>query len=129
MSQTVSSYKDLKFWQTAKQVSLLIAQLTKILPNERIVWIITDQVLRSSMSVGANIAEGFGKYRGKEYPRFMQMSLGSARETEYWLELLTEIYPKFSKEVDEILGYNTQTIKMLVITLKSLREKGQKIGN
>lgn len=122
MSQ-INSYKSLKFWQTAWKVSILTIQLVKKFPNERVVWIITDQVLRSSFSVGANIAEGFGKYKGKEYPRFIQMALGSARETEYWLELLLETYPKFSKEVAEIIDLNTQSIKMLIATLKTLRSK------
>ncbi len=89
----IGSYKELIFWQTAKQVSLLVALLIKKLPNEKSAWIISDQVLRSSFSVGANIAEGFGKFKGKEYSRFILMSLGSANETEYWLELLRDIYP------------------------------------
>lgn len=87
----VTTYKDLKFWQNAKTVSLLIVSLIRKFPNERAVWIISDQVLRSSFSVGANVAEGFGKYKSKEYPRFISMALGSANETEYWLELLKDI--------------------------------------
>lgn len=123
MNQNITSYKQLRFWQTAKEVSRLIIQLTRKLPNERIVWIITDQVLRSSFSVGACIAEGYGKYLGKEYPRFIQMSLGSARETEYWLELLEETYSDFSPQIKHILLLNEETIKMLIATLRTLRSK------
>ncbi len=123
MSQNLNSYKQLKFWQKAKEVSKLIIQLTKKLPNERVVWIITDQVLRSSFSVGACITEGYGKYLGKEYTRFIQMALGSARETEYWLELLEETYPKFSQQIKQILLLNEETIKMLIATLNTLRRK------
>ncbi|MEK7580912.1 MAG: four helix bundle protein [Patescibacteria group bacterium] len=86
-------------------------------------WIIADQLLRSSFSVGANIAEGFGKYKGKEYPRFIQIALGSARETEYWLELLVDINPKLKKEVQKIIDLNTQTVKMLISTLYTLKNK------
>jgi four helix bundle protein len=120
MNQKVSSYKELKFWELAKQVSLLVFRLIKKLPNERAIWIISDQVLRSAFSVGANIAEGFGKYKGKEYKRFIQMALGSARETEYWLEMLGEIYPRYSAEINKILALNEQVIKMLIATVKSL---------
>ncbi len=123
MNQIINSYKQLRFWQTAKEVSKLIIQLTRKLPNERIVWIITDQVLRSSFSIGACIAEGYGKYQGKEYPRYIQMSLGSARETEYWLELLEETYPNFSTQIKQIVLLNEETIKMLVATLNTLRNK------
>lgn len=120
---SLSSYKDLKFWQTSKEVSLLAIKLTKKFPNERIAWIVTDQLLRSSFSIGANIAEGFGKYKGKEYSRFIQISLGSARETEYWLELLIDIYPSLKEEINIILQKNSETIKMLIATLKSLSLK------
>lgn len=119
---SLSSYKDLRFWQTSKNVSLLVVKLVKKLPNERTSWVITDQLLRSSFSVGANITEGFGKYKGKEYARFIQVALGSARETEYWLELLKEIYPQLSNDMDKILLFNEETIKMLVATLKTLRK-------
>lgn len=119
--QKVTSYKDLIFWQRSKEVSLSVVIFTRKLPNERSSWVIIDQVTRSAFSVGANIAEGFGKYKSKEYPRFLQISLGSARETEYWLELLKDIYPNFSTEIDKIVSLNTETIKMLVVTLKKLR--------
>ncbi|OGY12328.1 MAG: hypothetical protein A3F61_00190 [Candidatus Blackburnbacteria bacterium RIFCSPHIGHO2_12_FULL_41_13b] len=102
-------------------MSLSVVKLTKQLSNERPAWIISDQIIRSCFSVGANIAEGFGKYRGKEYGRFLQMALGSARETEYWLELLSDIYPNLKPDIDNILLLNEETIKMLVATVRKLR--------
>lgn len=119
----IGSYKDLIFWQRAKQVSLLIVKLIRKLPNEKAAWVISDQILRSSFSVGANIAEGFGKYKGKEYSRFILISLGSANETEYWLELLRDLYSDLNQEIGEILSKNTEVIKMLTITVKKLRSK------
>lgn len=120
MSQN-TSYKDLIFWQRSKQVSLLIVKFVKKLPNDRSSNVIIGQLLRAAFSVGSNITEGYGRYKGKEYARFIQISLGSAREVEYWLELLKDIYPNFSNDADEILSLNTETIKMLVMTLKKLR--------
>lgn len=113
-------YKELKFWQSSREVSLLVVKLIKKLPKERVFWIIADQVLRSSFSVGANITEGYGKYKGKEYARFLSMALGSANETEYWLELLRDILPVMSSEIEMVLSKNTETIKMLSATLKKL---------
>lgn len=123
------TYKDLKFWQTARRTSLLIVDLVRKLPNDRPAWIISDQVLRSSFSVGANIAEGYGKYKGKEYSRFIKMALGSARETEYWLELLRDIYLKSGSQVDKILELNEESIRMLVATSKSLKKNREESGS
>lgn len=119
------TYKELGFWRNSKDVSLLAVKFSKKLPNERAVWIIVDQLLRAVFSVGANIAEGFGKYQGKEYLRFLSISLGSAQEAEYWLELLKDIFPQFSSELDLILSKNGETIKMLIKTITTLKNKSR----
>lgn len=43
---------------------------------------------RSSKSVCANIAEGFGKqqYSRAEFKRFLTIAIGSATETQVWLD-------------------------------------------
>lgn len=118
-----STYKELKFWQSAKDVSLGVVKLSRLLPQERVAWIIIDQLLRASFSVGANISEGFGKFKGKEYTRFLMISLGSANETEYWLELLKDIYPRFTDSINLILVRNKETIKMLTSSIKTLKSR------
>jgi four helix bundle protein len=44
----------------------------------------TWQFIDSSGSIAANIEEGFGRGYGKDYARFLKISLGSARETRGW---------------------------------------------
>ncbi len=123
MNNQIKTYKDLKFWQTAKRTGLLVAKLVKLFPNDRTYWIISDQILRAAFSIGANIAEGFGKYKGKEYSRFIRMALGSANEVEYWLELLLDLDLEHRKEITETLSLNTETIKMLTSTVKTLASR------
>lgn len=118
----IKTYKDLKFWQRAREVCFLIINLLKKLLNERVAWIISDQIMRSSFSVGANIAEGFGKHKGKEYTRFIYIALGSANETEYWLEILLDLYLQHSEEIMMILSKNLETIKMLTVTINTLNK-------
>ena len=119
----IKNYKELKFWQTAFETTILVVSLTRALPKEKVFWIISDQLIRAASSVGANIAEGFGRYKGKEYERFLQISLGSANEVEYWLLVLKKILPKLDKKVFEIIELNNQTIRMLASSLKTLRAK------
>ncbi len=118
----LTSYKELIFWQKSRTVSLQTVNMIRKLPYDIASKIIINQLLRASFSVGANIAEGFGKYLGKEYCRFLQISLGSAREVEYWLELLKDIDNGFENEIIRILNTNSEVIKMLVVTLKNLKK-------
>jgi len=119
----VKNYKDLKFWQTAFGTSIKCIEISRRFPKEKVFWIIADQLIRASTSIGANIAEGFGRYRGKEYERFLQISLGSANEVEYWLLIIKKILPRNRDEITSVLEENTETIKMLASSLKSLRNK------
>ena len=119
----IESYKTLRFWQTANETNFLVYKLVKKLPNERPVWIISDQLLRACFSIGANIAEGFCKYKGLEYPRFLKIALGSANETRYWLELLQDFFPALTSEIYLAIMKNMETIKMLTATLNTLSKK------
>lgn len=118
----IGNYKDLIFWQRGHQVTTLAIILCRKLPKERVADILISQVIRSAASVGANIAEGFGRYKSKEYERFLQIALGSANETEYWLIIIKDTCPIFNKEANVILEKNLETIKMLTTSLKTLRK-------
>ena len=74
---------------------LEIYQLAESLSNE--IWTIVlswdyfakdtlgKQVVRSADSIGANIAEGFGRYHYKENKNFCYFSRGSLIETKSWI--------------------------------------------
>ena len=120
MKSQIKNYKDLRFFQTAFESTIKIIKLVKILPRDYSTVVIVKQLVRASSSVGANIAEGFGRYKGKEYRRFLQIALGSANEVEYWLLILKESQLRHQVKIDEILKLNNQTIRMLASSLKSI---------
>ncbi|PWK78144.1 four helix bundle protein [Mucilaginibacter oryzae] len=68
------------------------------------------QIVRSSDSIGANIAEGFGRYDYKENKNFCYFSCGSVIETKGWLKkaktrnlINEEDYQSLLKELETIL--------------------------
>lgn len=52
--------------------------------------IIGDQIVRSSDSISANIAEGYGRYHYLDRIKFYYNSRGSLLETKHWISLLRE---------------------------------------
>jgi len=101
--------------------SINIIKLIKELPNEKVYWIISDQLLRSSTSVGANVVEAKSAHSKKDFIKFFEIALKSANETKYWLGLLRDatnisdnkinILLKEVKELSNMLGASLLTLK------------------
>lgn len=85
MSGKAETFHDLTVYQEACALDLDIFQLTKTWPKEEM-YSLTDQIRRSSRSVGANIAEAWAKRR---YPAHFTSKLsdadGELQETQHWL--------------------------------------------
>jgi len=63
-------FEGLKVWQKAHHLMLNIhTKLIPILPKDE-KWGLCDQLRRSSKSIGANIAEGFGRHYYMDNVRF-----------------------------------------------------------
>jgi len=120
------SYKDLILWQRSFEVATLVLNLVKRLPKTFDVRIIPNQLLRAVMSIGANISEGYGRYGSKEYSRYSQVSLGSANETDYWLNLLKVSVPNYRVQIDRIIEKNMETVKMLATSIKTIKARNQR---
>ncbi|WP_298767263.1 four helix bundle protein [uncultured Polaribacter sp.] len=71
------------------QFSLKIISLYKQLQQEK-EFIISNQILRSGTSIGANIEEALAGQSKKDFTAKMSISSKEARETKYWLRLLKE---------------------------------------
>ena len=101
--------------------SLSIIKLVSTFPNNKIYWVISDQLLRSATSIGANIIEAKASSSKKDFIKFYQIALKSANETKYWLCLLrdgTEIDNNKiiklldeAKEISNMLGSSVLTLK------------------
>lgn len=81
----IRHFTDLIVWQKAHAVAQEVYRLSKTWPSEE-KYALTDQIRRSSRSVGANIAEGWGKRRYEAaFVAKLVDADGEAHETEHWL--------------------------------------------
>jgi four helix bundle protein len=79
------SFRDLIVYQKAKAVSRKIFELSKSFPKEE-TYSLTDQMRRSSRSIGAQIAEAWGKRRYKKhFISKLTDSDSEQLETQHWV--------------------------------------------
>jgi len=79
------SYKELIVYRKARLLARDIFELTKTFPREE-QFALTDQVRRSSRSIGAQIAEAWGKRRyEKHFISKLTDADGEQMETQHWL--------------------------------------------
>ena len=85
--------------------------------------ILTNQLIRSGTSIGANIREAFYAHSKADFIAKLQIALKECSESEYWLELLIESGYYSDKT---ILDRCIEIKKILVSSINTAKEKLQK---
>jgi four helix bundle protein len=87
----VNRHRQLRTWQSARELVRLIYGATKALPTEE-KYVASAQLRRAAWSVLNNIAEGNAKLGRSEMRRFFDTALGSLAEIDSMLVTLTDLY-------------------------------------
>jgi len=78
---SVQGLSRLEVWKRAKDFALTIYRnIVPLLPPEE-KWNLNSQIRRSSLSISANIAEGYGRFYYQDNVRFCYIARGSLEET------------------------------------------------
>ena len=109
----VKSFRELEVYKIAREVSKEIFIITKSFPREEL-YSLTDQIRRSSRSVGAQIAEAWGKRR-YEMHFISKLTDADAEqlETQHWLEISEESHYIDSSVRDNLL-HRCETIGKMI---------------
>lgn len=103
--------------------SLATIKFMDTLPNKRAAWVIADQLLRSAMSIGANLVEGSASSSRLEYKKFYEIALKSANETKYWLLILHDSGLADKQQAADLLREATELANMLAVGVLRLKGK------
>jgi four helix bundle protein len=79
------THEDLVAWQLAVALRDQVFGITA-LPGVRTHGSFCDQIRRSCASAPANIAEGFRRYKPRDFARYLRIALGSLGETQNHLQ-------------------------------------------
>ena len=109
----VKNFKDLEVYKLARELAYRIFILTKNFPKEEL-YSLTDQIRRSSRSVGANIAEAWGKRRYEaHFISKLTDSDAEQLETQHWLDNALECNYISKIETDELIDKYLSVGRML----------------
>ncbi len=86
MCKRIDSFRDLKVYQKAFALQQRVFELTKSFPKEEL-YSLTDQLRRSSRSIGANISEAWQKRRYvAHFLNKLTDSDSEQAETQHWID-------------------------------------------
>jgi len=89
MEKIYLTLESLEVFQLSKQLSSVCWNIYKTL-DWKVIKDLKEQFIDSSDSVGANIAEGYGRFHYLDRIKFMYNARGSLLESKYWFDLLID---------------------------------------
>lgn len=103
--------------------SVAIIKFIDKVRNNRSLWPVADQLVRSATSIGANIVEAKASSSKRDYTNFFQIALKSANETKYWLIIIQEISPELQERINPLLQEADELSKIVASSILTLKGK------
>jgi four helix bundle protein len=116
----MQNYKDLKVWEKAHLFTLQVYEVTRLFPKEEI-YGLTNQLRRAASLIPANISEGCGKISKQEFAHYINIALGSANESEYFLILSKDLKYLSEESFQTLFNIINEVKGMLIGLIKKIR--------
>ncbi len=103
------------------QFALEIVKTCRLLVDVKKERIISQQLIRSGTSIGANVEEAIGGQSKRDFQSKLRISYKEARETHYWLRLLRDIGYIDQSQSKKLIADCEELLKILSSILKTLQ--------
>jgi len=121
----IDHFSELTIWITAKSIYLEIFKMFDSYKD----YFFRSQILRATLSISNNIAEGFGRRSKREFIQFLMISKGSCNEVESMLLIAKDLGEFKNYDIDKLitnLRNNHNSIGALVHSLQAQLDSTQK---
>lgn len=118
----IKTFYDLDVWQQGRKLTRFTYEKTRSFPKEENFGL-TSQMRRASVSVIANIAEGFGRISIKEKLNFYNQAHGSLTELQSHAYISNDLSYLSSEELREFLGMTYTVQALLQGLIRSTRKR------
>ena len=113
-------FRNLTVWHKAHELTLVVYRETRSFPRDEL-YGLTSQLRRGASSIPANIAEGCGRSRDRDFARFLDIAAGSGSELEYHLLLSRDLDLLEQPAHEGLHGQTTEVKRMLTGLIRRLR--------
>ncbi|HYD85948.1 MAG TPA: four helix bundle protein [Vitreimonas sp.] len=117
----INSYRDLTAWQQAMDLATEVYRHSRQWPKEEL-YGLTSQARRASVSIAANIAEGYGRDNLGYYIQFLRAAQGSLKELETHLLIACRVEIARDVEAAPLLESAERLGKILRGLIRKLKE-------
>jgi len=101
--------------------AIKIVNICKFLQAEKKEYILSKQLIRSGTSIGANIEEAIGGQSRKDFFAKLTISYKEARETKYWIRLLTDTNYLTKEQTAPLLEDIEELLRIIGSIQKTIR--------
>ena len=110
--------------EKALEFAVRVVKLYQYLKRDKAEGVMSQQLLRSGTSIGANVAEAEYGISKKDFQAKMYIALKECAETLYWLELLHSCTYLSQKEYNSLYNDCDELRKILSSITKTIKTKG-----
>ncbi len=109
--------------QKSFQFAVRVVKVYKHLCEEKKEFTLSKQLLRCGTSIGANIEEAIGGQSGKDFFAKLTIAYKEARETKYWILLLTETGYFDNEQSQSLLMDIEEILKIIGAIQRTIKDK------
>lgn len=120
----IKRFEDIKAWQRAREFTRLLYTATSVRPF-RVDVDFRKQMRRASVSIMANIAEGFGRHSDREFANFLNIARGSALEVQSHLYVALDLNYLSREQFDEFYQIADEISRMIFTLQNYLRKQSR----
>jgi four helix bundle protein len=114
-------FEDIKAWQKAREVTREVYRTT-ITGEFSKDFDLKSQIRRASISIMANIAEGFGRRSDKEFANFLNIAQASACEVQSHLYIALDLNYTKKENFDNLYDSLSEITRMIYALSEHLRK-------
>lgn len=116
MKQNVVQDKSYEF-------AIKVVNMVKKLQNDKKEFVLSKQLLRSGTSIGANVEEAIGGQSRKDFYAKLTIAYKEARETKYWIRLLTDTSFLEKEDSSSLLNDIEELLRIIGSIQKTIKNK------